>query len=192
MYYGENASMAPSTIDLTDDLLTSKSNVYRHHINSSCGQERNFSGVSNAFTGKSLKNPVNCSKSLFASTSRVNLPPAISSPLVQSPPPLTVMGYRSDLFATQQKQLSAHNKNNVKGNNQTNKGDGLRSSSSMKCTIKNPSYRWKSKSNNFKAVDLYPDPLVDGDPAFTQRISEMAALEMETIKYEKARKFRRK
>ena len=45
---------------------------------------------------------------------------------------------------------------------------------------------------SFISVDLYPDPLVGGDPAFTQRISEMAALEVETVKYEKAKKFRRK
>merc|ERR1712226_31436 len=140
--------------------------------------------------GKSLKNPVNCSKSLFASASRVNLPPAVDSPLVQSPPPLTVMGYRSDLFTSQQKQLSAQTKN-MRGNHGSK--HNLSSVSSMKCTAKSQSGRWKTKlPSSGRTVDLYPDPLVNSDSSFMQRISEMAALEVETIKFEKARKFKRK
>ena len=178
----------PSTIDIADEFLTPKSVsfLYGRYINSVGSQGRNSSGIANGLMGKSLKNPVvNCSKSLFACASRVNLPPAIHSPLVQFPPPLTVMGYRPD----QQKQVTTQTK--CPRNTNNNKNISL---NYMRCIPKYQSCKWKAKLpiNCSKIDDLYQDPLVNGDPDFMQRISEMASLEVETIKDEKARRFRRK
>jgi len=38
----------------------------------------------------------------------------------------------------------------------------------------------------------YPDPLVGAPPSFQARMSEMAQLELDTIKYEKGRKVKKK
>lgn len=44
----------------------------------------------------------------------------------------------------------------------------------------------------FLLVNNYPDPMYSADSAFLQRITEMASLEVETIKFEKSKKLRRK
>jgi len=38
----------------------------------------------------------------------------------------------------------------------------------------------------------YPDPMIGANPSFQARITEMAQLEVETIKFEKTKKTRKK
>ncbi|XP_032228154.2 uncharacterized protein LOC5504020 isoform X2 [Nematostella vectensis] len=55
-----------------------------------------------------------------------------------------------------------------------------------------PMSRWKTKATlNLKGCK-YSDPLAGAGPGFQARIAEMAQLEVETIKYEKSRKVKKK
>lgn len=55
-----------------------------------------------------------------------------------------------------------------------------------------PMSRWKTKATlNLKGCK-YPDPMVGASPSFQGRITEMAQLEVETIRFEKTKKTRKK
>ncbi|XP_022799846.1 uncharacterized protein LOC111337751 isoform X5 [Stylophora pistillata] len=55
-----------------------------------------------------------------------------------------------------------------------------------------PMSRWKTKATlNLKGCK-YPDPMVGAGPSFQGRITEMAQLEVETIRFEKTKKTRKK
>jgi len=135
-------------------------------------------------SSKLQQSSVNSSKSVFVPTSRLNLPPANKSSLIRSPQPLTVMGYRSDILNTQQKQNSSTNKHKTMEKS---------SSNSLKTSpTRTVSLRWKIRPATNPRANQYSDPLFNADTVYMNRISEMASLEAETIKYEKGRKFKRK
>ncbi|XP_020630919.1 uncharacterized protein LOC110067912 isoform X2 [Orbicella faveolata] len=63
---------------------------------------------------------------------------------------------------------------------------------SQRQTPVKPMSRWKTKATlNLKGCK-YPDPMIGASPSFQARITEMAQLEVETIKFEKTKKTRKK
>lgn len=63
---------------------------------------------------------------------------------------------------------------------------------SQRQTPVKPMSRWKTKATlNLKGCK-YPDPMVGAGPSFQARITEMAQLEIETIRFEKTKKTRKK
>ncbi|XP_073257831.1 uncharacterized protein [Porites lutea] len=63
---------------------------------------------------------------------------------------------------------------------------------SQRQTPVKPMSRWKTKATlNLKGCK-YPDPMVGASPSFQARITEMAQLEIETIRFEKTKKTRKK
>ncbi|XP_057313260.1 uncharacterized protein LOC130654665 [Hydractinia symbiolongicarpus] len=175
-----------STIERSGHLLLSSKggSVF---LNSSTDWKKP-AGNSNGF-GKRYRNPVNCSKSVFVPTSSYSLPPTDSS--MRTPQPLTVMGYRSDMFANQQKYLSKQTKDS--SSSSLDKSNCSSSLSALKLSpTRRTAIRWKAKPSTSARANQYPDPLYNADSSFMQRISEMASLEVETIRWEKSKKSRRK
>ncbi|XP_078360804.1 uncharacterized protein LOC144645190 isoform X2 [Oculina patagonica] len=63
---------------------------------------------------------------------------------------------------------------------------------SQRQTPVKPMSRWKTKATlNLKGCK-YPDPMAGASPSFQARITEMAQLEVETIRFEKTKKTRKK
>ncbi|XP_066924041.1 uncharacterized protein [Clytia hemisphaerica] len=103
------------------------------------------------------------------------------------PRQLLVTGYRSDVFTSRPflpatkslKTTTATASSSYHGNKQTTPKT-------------HHSFRWKTKPSNTARVNNYPDPMYSADSAFLQRVTEMASLEVETVKTEKWKKMRRK
>lgn len=53
-------------------------------------------------------------------------------------------------------------------------------------------FRWKARSTGISSQESFSDPLLKADRSFLARISELAQLEMETVKFEKTKKLKRK
>jgi len=158
----------------------------------------------NLMTSPKYSSPgVFSSKPTYTSPSNGNASPSKSlseKHSSQRSPQLSVTGFRSDVYNVNSSSSSTTTKPMLPVTKMKSSvvpvttAPSNSSSHLMKQarTKQHHNFRWKTKTSNVARVNNYPDPMYSADSAFLQRITEMASLEVETIKFEKSKKLRRK
>jgi len=177
-----------------DEFLSQQAMTYSSILNSQQGSR----DLVESFKGKNFKEAINGVKSLQnlqKSNTQLTLPPAPSTLSIRKSqtPPLTVLGYRSDLFNSNNRYSNNPKREDLNVKHSKDHMSNLTASmNSLKLSpSKAAAVRWKMKQSAYKTTQ-YPDPLLNASPGFMKRITEMAALEVDTIRYEKSRKFKKR